>query len=117
MLSVLQKSPDFIKKCDYPKKYIVKPYITVGVVPASTDVRVSITDRSRILTVEITVVTAWTTSVIRATVSATVEAVVVVLVADLIVSRALRVLHTGGCLTEVVVTLVAGRAVVRVNTA
>ena len=81
---MLQKSPDFKKKYDYPKKYIVKPYIAVIVVPASTDVRVSITDRSGILAVEITVVTSWTTSVVRGAVSATEEAIVVVLVADLV---------------------------------
>jgi len=57
-------------------------------------VRVSITDRSGILAIEITVVTSFTAAVIGATVSATVEAVVVVLIADLIVSRALCVLHT-----------------------
>ena len=99
------------------QKNFFKPYFAVGVIPASADVRYPITERSGILAVEITVVTAWTTSIVGPTVSTTVKAVVVVLVADLIVSCALRVLHTGGLLTDVVVTLVAGRAVVRVNTA
>ena len=58
--------------------------IAVIIVPATTDVSSPITDWSGIGTVEITVVTSLTATVIGTTVSATEEAVVVVLIADLV---------------------------------
>ena len=81
--------------------------------------RTSVADRSWILAVEIAVMTPRTASIVSATVSTTVEAVVVVLIADDVISGALGVLNTGpqGRIAEVVVALVAVRAVVGVDTA
>ena len=79
--------------------------------------RASVADRSWILAVEIAVMTPRTASIVSATVSTTIVAVVVVLIADDVISGALGVLNTGGGLTEVIVALVAVRAVVGVDTA
>jgi len=93
------------------------PNIAIIVVPTSTNVRAAITDRCRVLTVEIAVVAAFATTVVGATVSATEETVVVILIADLVESLALRVLRTGRVLAEVIAALVTVRTVVGVNTA
>ena len=58
--------------------------IAVIVVPAATDMSGSVTDWSGIGTVEITVVTSLTATVVGAAVSATEEAIVVVFIADLV---------------------------------
>lgn len=93
--------------------------VAVSVVPASAFMRASVADRSWILAVEIAVMTPRTASIVSATVSTTIVAVVVVLIADDVISGALGVLNTGpqGRIAEVVVALVAVRAVVGVDTA
>jgi len=91
--------------------------IAVRVRLTSTGV-ISHTDWLGILTVEITVMAAWTAAIRGLTVSSsTVEAVVVLGIADLVEAHTLRVLNTDCWLTEVVRALVTVRTVVIVNTA
>ena len=91
--------------------------VTIIVVPTSANMRVAIADWCGVLTVEITVMTSRTTAIVGPASSATVEAVVVMHIAGVVVSLTLSVLHTDNLLlADVIVALVAIRAVGGVNT-
>ena len=91
--------------------------VTIIVVPTSANMRVAIADWCGVLTVEITVMTSRTTAIVGPASSATVEAVVVMHIAGVVVSLTLSVLHTeNDLLADVIVALVAIRAVGGVNT-